>query len=164
MSNETDRSRVENAQLTCWSYTHARRHPSVLGKVGGANLPFGPYTPMQFVTFIVMFLFLMMTKGAWGSVIGSGVGRTGVLIFVPGGMMWFVRNVRVEGRSPFRFAFGVIQRLAAPRHGLCRGKRMSRPRPRPLHGHTYATQLDSDQSAPPRVDIRDLLAGRGSAA
>ncbi len=150
-------------EIECWSYTHARRHPSVLGKVGGANLPFGPYSPAQIVTFMVLFALLLMTKGTWGHVIHGGVMRTGVLIFVPGGAMWFVRNVKVEGRSPFRFLIGFIQSWIAPRHGLCRGKRMKRRRIHRLNGHSYSTYLET-QHAPPKTDIRTILSRIGSTA
>lgn len=129
-------SATEDAEhrLTCWSYTHARRHPSVLGKVGGAHLPFGPYTPTQGVIFLITGATLFLTKQWWGQVIGGSL-RIVVLFGVPGAAMFVFRNLRIEGRSPLFFLFGVATLAFAPRHGYLRGRRGRGLRPKTLFGH-----------------------------
>jgi len=128
----TDTSESGSGRLECWSYTHARRHPSVLGKVGGAHLPFGPYTPTQGVIFIVTFGTLFATKQWWTLIVGSSL-RIGVLFGLPALAMFLFRNLRIEGRSPFFFLIGVIQLLVSPRHGYLRGRRARSPRLRWMH-------------------------------
>ncbi len=120
--------------LTCWSYTHARRHPSVLGKVGGAHLPFGPYTPTQGVIFLLVGGSLFLTKQWWGQVVGGSL-RVVVLFGLPAAAMFIFRNLRIEGRSPLFFLFGVVALLFTPNHGYLRGRRARRPRPVWLFGH-----------------------------
>jgi len=121
--------------LTCWSYTHARRHPSVLGKVGGAHLPFGPYTPTQGVVFLLVGATMFLTKQWWGLAVGGSL-RVALMFGVPAAAMFVFRNLRIEGRSPLFFLFGVIGLICSPRHGYLRGRRARRPRPEWLFGHT----------------------------
>lgn len=144
--------------LVCWSYTHARRHPSVLGKVGGAHLPFGPYTPTQGVIFLVCFGGLYLSREVWGSVIaGSGL-RVVVLFGVPAAAMFIFRNLRIEGRSPLFFLFGVVTLVTAPRHGRLRGRRARRPGVRPLYQHSTVCTWSQLSSA--GVDAAGIDLGR----
>lgn len=118
---------VDEHQLECWSYTHARRHPAVLGKVGGAHLPFGPYTPTQGVIFMVTAVPLFLTKQWWSPIVGSQL-RIVVMFGVPIAAMFVFRNLRIEGRSPLFYLFGLITLCLTPRHGYLRGRRAQRPR------------------------------------
>ena len=137
MSNRDGRGADDNGdhRLTCWSYTHARRHPSVLGKVGGAHLPFGPYTPTQGVIFLLTAGTLFFTKQWWGQVVGASL-RVVVQFGVPAAAMFVFRNLRIEGRSPLFFLFGIITLAFTPRHGFLRGRRGRPPRPALLFGHS----------------------------
>jgi len=130
-------------QLLCWSYTHARRHPSVLGNVGGAHLPFGPYTPTQGVIFLVTGAALFLTKQWWGQLIGGSF-RIVVLFGVPGAAMFVFRNLRIEGRSPLFVLVGLVALALTPRHGYLRGRRARRPRPINLFGHQLSNTQGVD--------------------
>lgn len=117
----------EDFEITCWSYTHARRHPQVLGKVGGAHLPFGPYTPTQGVVAIGTGAFMYLTRGLWGQLVSTQL-RVVLLFGVPALAMFIFRNLRVEGRSPLFFLLGALSLIWQPRHGFLRGARARPPR------------------------------------
>jgi len=129
--------------LECGSYTHARRHPSVLGKVGGAALPFGPYTPTQGIVFFVLFASFYFSRNIWGAVITAPFLKITVLFGIPAAAMFLVRNLRIEGRSPFFFAIGVITFLSAPRYGRLRGRRARRPPIKVLFAHRIGTTTNT---------------------
>lgn len=105
--------------IECRSYTHARRHPLVIGKIGGWTIP-SPLTPAQLMALIATFLLLLYTRRLWAHFPGT------VNLMVQGGvpivMAWAVRHLRVEGRSPLRSLLGLGILLSAPRHGVFRGR------------------------------------------
>lgn len=115
--------------LVCRSYTHARRHPIVVGKIGG--FAFVPMTPTQLGVGVGSFLALMYLRGLWAHL---GLANAVVAIGVPWGLSWLVRQVRFEGRSPLRAAAGITAWLIAPRHGSHQGRPHRPTRPRPLTG------------------------------
>lgn len=92
------------------TYTHARRHTSVAGKLGGATWPIALLTwgestisGAQMATIILVFLVELYTRAAWAHfgtfdlILGYGV---------PTGLGRLVRAVKIEGRSPFATAAG----------------------------------------------------------
>lgn len=53
-------------ELIGHSYTRARKHPLVIGKLPGAGrLPGGPYTITQVMTMVISFGLLVMTRELW---------------------------------------------------------------------------------------------------
>ncbi len=114
--------------LVCRSYTHARRHPILLGKIGG--FAFVPMTPTQVVVLATSFLTLVATRGLWAHF--DWATNAAIAIGVPGGLSWLVRQVRFEGRSPLRTAAGVAAWALAPRRGTCQGRPYRTARPQRL--------------------------------
>jgi len=108
--------------IECNTYTRARRYPNVIGVIGGQTLPFGPYSMAQVAVAVISFALLFMSRGLWGDVIGSRNLRTFVMVGFPAGLMYAVRNLRPEGRSPFAFALGVAYAWTSPSTGRRHGR------------------------------------------
>lgn len=114
------------------SYTHARRHPAVLGKVGGTVLPFGPYSTEQLVAGGAVFVLTLLTRPVWSLMFGGSFGTLLMFVGAPGATMWAARNLRPERRSPLRAGIGLAKALAAPSGGMTRNRPQTTPRPRRL--------------------------------
>jgi hypothetical protein len=99
-------------RLACATYTHARRHPMVLGQIGGWTPPF-QLTPAQIVVLLVSLIIEAQTWRWWGRALPSFVSVI-LAVGVPCGLTWAVRRGRVEGRSLVRAAAGYLT-LAARR-------------------------------------------------
>jgi hypothetical protein len=105
--------------IDCRSYTRARRHPLVIGKIGGWTLP-TPISPTQLLILLGTFLALLWTRALWAHL--GGVGNLIVQGFVPLLLAWMVRYLRVEGRPPLRALTDLARYLTAPRGGVLRGR------------------------------------------
>jgi len=116
--------------VICRSYTHARRHPLVLGRIGGFTLP-TPLSPAQLAVLVGSFLVLLGTADAWGWLL-PGVARLLVMIVVPLALTWALRHLRFEGRSPVRMLLGLLSLATQPRNGVVRGRAVRRPADAPL--------------------------------
>ncbi len=105
--------------LTCRTYTHARRFPLVIGKIGGYALP-TPLTPAQVVVLIGVTTAEISTRHLWAHLPG-GLDLIAAMI-LPVALAWAVRHATVEGRTPLRYALGVMTYLTRPRRGLRGGR------------------------------------------
>lgn len=112
-------------RISCRSYTHGRRHPQVLGKVGKRALPFGPYTLVQVGVFVTSFVLLVKTRLLWAHF--GMVADSLLLMGLPCLAAWKMRRARIEGRSPLRMAAGVLSYAIRPRNGTAHGRRLARP-------------------------------------
>jgi hypothetical protein len=114
--------------MVCYSYTAARRHPLVIGKIGGFVRP-SPLSPAQIATLLGSFSLLLVSRGLWGMFL-PGIVRLFLLVTGPCGLTWAVRHLRMEGRSPIKMLLGQLSYWSAPRHGWVRGRgQWLRPRP-----------------------------------
>ncbi|CAN5159420.1 hypothetical protein BH23ACT9_BH23ACT9_27900 [soil metagenome] len=122
--------------LRCRTYTHARRFPLVIGKVGGYALP-TPLTPAQVVVLLGTVAVLLSTRHHWARL--PGAVNLLVAMALPIALAWAVRHATVEGRTPLRFAVGLLTYAVRPR----RGRRAGRPvrRTRPVRHATRALDL-----------------------
>lgn len=94
------------------SYTRARKHPLVIGKLpGGGRIPGGPYTITQIVTMVVVFVLLLSLRSLWAF---FGLGNALILVAVPWGLAWLMRYARMDGRDPARALLGLITYGTAP--------------------------------------------------
>ncbi|MET7666055.1 hypothetical protein ABZT45_48940 [Streptomyces sp. NPDC005356] len=75
------------------SYTRARRHPWVLGKIGDFTLPLGPYTPAQLAIAAAGTFLLIKTFSLW-----SPLGPVPVVAL--GFAVWAARATSIGGRDP----------------------------------------------------------------
>ncbi len=121
-------------RIECSSYTHARRHPLVIGKLAigqgrQAHLP-TPITPAQLGVLVATVLVLLVTQPLWAHL--GGFGNLAVMALLPLGLSWSVRHFRMEGRSPFRMALGALAYLTRARTGKAHGKRLGPQRVRRL--------------------------------
>lgn len=107
-------------RLGCATFTHARRHPMVLGQIGGWTPPF-QLTAVQIVVLIVTVLLEAQTWRWWGAYLPEVVGVV-VAVGLPCGLTWAVRSARIEGRSLVRTAAGWLTLLSAPRQGRVGGR------------------------------------------
>ena len=110
------------------SYTHALRHPIIIGRIAGWRLPWA-LSATQLGAIAGATGLLLSTRSLWAHL--GGVGNLAVFCLVVGGAGWAVRHWRIEGRSPLRAAAGVITVALAPgcRRGIRNGLpvRLSRP-------------------------------------
>jgi hypothetical protein len=114
------------------SYTHALRHPVIIGTVAGWSLPWA-MSATQLAAVAAAAVGLLMTRPVWAHL--GGVGNLAVFTAVVVGVGWGVRAWRIEGRSPIRFAASLATVVSSPR---CRfGVRNGVPAvpPRPLRSH-----------------------------
>lgn len=109
--------------IECSTFTHARRHPKVLGKVGGWTLPV-QLSVAQLVVLFLGYLMLAITQPLWG--IFGGL-NTFILVGVPAVAAWAVRRARVEGRDVLRWLAGHAAFLATPKRGVRRGRPIREP-------------------------------------
>jgi hypothetical protein len=120
--------------VACRSYTHARRYPWVIGKVGGWQLP----TQLSLAQLAAMgagLLVVVQTRGAWAHL--PRMANLLVEIVVPGSCGWATRHLRPEGRTPFRALAGLATYLATPRLGRVQGRPLQEPPARPLVCRIY---------------------------
>ncbi|MBV9022734.1 MAG: hypothetical protein JO362_02735 [Streptomycetaceae bacterium] len=103
---------ADEEQLIGHSYTRARKHPLVIGKLPGAGrLPGGPYTITQVVTMVVVFLLLVITRQLWAH---FGVLDVLVMVAVPWGLAWVLRYARLDGRDPARALRSLLLYASSP--------------------------------------------------
>lgn len=106
--------------VRCASYTHARRHPMVLGQIAGWTPPF-QLTVTQIVVLLGTFVALTWSWSLWARFLPSTLALL-VAAGVPAGAAWAVRRVRIEGRSLARAALGYLGLWCAPKGGVAAGR------------------------------------------
>lgn len=110
----------DQQQVMCATYTHARRHPLVLGHIAGWTPPFQISLP-QLGVVVLTFVVEMMTWRFWGAFLPQSVALV-IAVGLPWGLAWAVRRARVEGRTLVRAAAGYLTLLSAPPAGRVGGK------------------------------------------
>ncbi|MFD0260999.1 hypothetical protein ACFVH7_22380 [Kitasatospora indigofera] len=131
------------------SYTKARRHPWVLGKIGDWRIPMGPYTPPQLVVASVGAFALIKTVSWWAPVVGP------VPVLVWAVSIWAARHSRIAGRSPFLVAADAAALLFSPRGGRIGGRAVRRMRPVVLAGSfTFEEAPEHEAQVAPEVAVR----------
>jgi hypothetical protein len=102
-------------------YTRGLRFPRLVGKTAdGTRIPGGPYTTIQAVGGLVVFLLAQVTRGLWGS---GDLFRDFVITgAVTAGVVWGLKFVRAGGRSPGQIAAAVARLLIQPRTGRLNGR------------------------------------------
>ncbi|MFB8087924.1 TcpE family conjugal transfer membrane protein [Streptomyces sp. NPDC055992] len=102
------------------SYTRARKHPLVIGKLpGGGRIPGGPYTITQIITMAGVFVLLLLVRDLWAF---FGIGNAFVMIIVPWGLAWLMRYARMDGRDPARALLGLLTYGTSPPGGRLAGR------------------------------------------
>jgi len=113
--------------VRCASYTHARRHPMVLGQIAGWTPPF-QLTITQIVVLLGTFVALVWSWSLWARFLPSTIALL-VAMGLPTGSAWAVRRVRVEGRSLVRAGVGYVGLWCGPSRGVVAGRPYREPRP-----------------------------------
>lgn len=122
-----------DGRVLCATYTHARRHPMVLGKIGDWTPPF-QLTMAQVAVLLGVLLVEVQTWRWWGARLNPALAVT-IFIGLPTGLAWAVRKARIEGRSLPRAAVGWMIFLARPRTGRVGGRSYRAARPATLAAH-----------------------------
>lgn len=132
-------------EITCATYTHARRHPMVMGQIGGWTPPF-QLTLTQLAVLIVTLMVEMWTWSLWASFLPR-MGAIVVALGIPCVLAWVVRRTRIEGRSLPRFALGWIVYAALPRGGRVGGRAYRPSRPLwPYYERIYVAAGEPEES------------------
>lgn len=100
---------TDDGRLACATYTHARRHPMVLGKIGDWTPPFQLTLP-QLVVIVVVLGLEYLTWDLWAARLPL-IPALILFLGLPVGLAWVVRRARVEGRSLLRTAMGWLAYL-----------------------------------------------------
>ncbi len=107
-------------ELIGHSYTRARKHPLVIGKLPGAGrLPGGPYTITQVMTMVCSFGLLVLTRDLWAR---FGAMNFVLMVLVPWGLAWVLRYARLDGRDPARALRSLFIYSSTPAQGRLAGK------------------------------------------
>ncbi|MFS8483422.1 MAG: TcpE family conjugal transfer membrane protein [Acidimicrobiia bacterium] len=110
----------EAQEIVCAVYTHARRHPMVLGQIGGWTPPFQLTLPQVGVV-VATVLLEARTWRFWGPWLPGWLALV-VAIGLPCGLAWFVRWAHFEGRTLVRTTLGWVTYLYTPRDGVVNGR------------------------------------------
>ncbi|MGW8782384.1 hypothetical protein ACWGNM_30575 [Streptomyces sp. NPDC055796] len=128
------------------SYTGARRHPWVLGKLSDWVIPFGPYTPAQLVVLGGGALGLIKTFDWW-----SWAGPVPVVVWLVS--VWAVRGAQIAGQNPFTALLGAVAVLARHPAGRIGGRVARDRRPSRLGGRFVIEPAPAVVSAPAAVGV-----------
>jgi hypothetical protein len=114
-------------RIVCATYTHARRHPLVLGQIGGWTPPF--QLTLTQIGVLLVALFLEVRTWRWWGAHLPRVLAVVAAVGVPALLAWAVRRARIEGRSVPRAALAWFIFLLTPRRGRVGGRpdRPARP-------------------------------------
>ncbi|MPY95289.1 MAG: hypothetical protein GEV08_20220 [Acidimicrobiia bacterium] len=143
LTRAEDRHAVEEdavANTTVRSYTRAVRHPLVLGRVGGYQLPFQLSVPQLIVGAIGVGAALVV-RPLLAQVFGSRVALAMVAVAVFGGVV-VAKRVRAEGRNSLQALAGLAEYLTG-----------SGPR---VHGRRVKTSTRRHARWPTVVPVADL--------
>ena len=109
------------------SYTHALRHPIIIGRVAGWRLPWA-LSVTQLGAIGATAVALLATRPVWTHL--GGVGNLVLFSLFVGGAGWAARHWRIEGRSPIVAAVGILSVALLPARRVTRnGRRVRSPRP-----------------------------------
>jgi hypothetical protein len=132
---------LDDDEILCATYTHARRHPMVLGNIGGWTPPF-QLTLVQIGVLLVTYFVEVRTWHLWGAHLPRALGVV-IAAGLPCVLAWVVRRTRLEGRSLPRVALGLLKYLSAPRGGVVGGRPVRHARPSsPLRHPIYVASLE----------------------
>ncbi|MFJ6438231.1 hypothetical protein [Streptomyces sp. NPDC091416] len=132
------------------SYTRARKHPLVIGKLPGAGrIPGGPYTITQIVTMVVVFGSLALTQSLWAR---FGLANILIMIALPWGLAWVLRYARIDGRDPARALRSLLVYASAPAGGRLAGHPQRQVRPR-LTRTTCTVRVTGSPSDDPAATV-----------
>jgi hypothetical protein len=133
------------------SYTRARRHPWVIGRIQGWTLPLGPFSATQLGVLVLSLWLLLQTAPLWT--------RLGPFALVPVPLplvaTWAVRHAQIEGRAPLRALGGYLALYTAPRRGTLHGRPVPTPDPALLSG-VITIQPAPDDRAETATEEQDL--------
>ncbi|MEV6822891.1 TcpE family conjugal transfer membrane protein [Nocardiopsis dassonvillei] len=152
------------------SYTRARRHPWVIGRIQGWTLPLGPFSATQLGVLVLSLWLLIQTAPLW-----TRLGPLAVVpVVLPFAATWAVRHAQIEGRTPLRALGGYLALYTAPRRGTLHGRPVPTPdpvrlsgvitiAPTPEHHTTDDAAIEKEQAPrwatrPRATTLRDLLA------
>lgn len=110
----------DHTLIQCASYTHARRHPMVLGHIAGWAPPF-QLTIAQVVVGLATFILLTWSWQIWAPLLPATLSLISA-VGLPAAAAWAVRHVRAEGRTLARTALGYLSLLSAPSTGQAGGR------------------------------------------
>ncbi len=113
-----------DGSIVCRSHTTSRRHPKVVGMIGGHAMPW-PSTNTQLIVLIGTAIFLLKTRAWWGMFL-PGPLQLILLVGLPCLGWWAVRYWHPEGRGPGPAVIGGMNYVTRPKLGSIDGRAVSR--------------------------------------
>lgn len=110
---------VPHDTIVCATYTHARRHPMVLGRIAGWTPPI--QLSLSQLAIIVIVVWIEAQTWHWWAPLPHAV-RAALAIGAPCAAAWTFRRARVEGRSLPRAVVGWATYLVTPPGGRASGR------------------------------------------
>ncbi|MFE2470274.1 hypothetical protein [Streptomyces mirabilis] len=163
MSTPVEAPAAETANLVGRCYTHARRHPLVIGRFpGGGRLWGGPYTVPQAIVMAGSFVALIVFRPLWAHF--GLLGNVVIAFAVPYALGFVVRKVNVDGRNPLAVAGSMLGLMGAPSTGRMGGRPLKSLGRRPVHGMCTVTwQTAATPRHPSSAPVpEDKPVGQGS--
>ena len=108
------------------SYTYALRHPVVIGQVAGWRLPWA-MSATQLGAVAAAGAVMVAARPIWAHL--GGIANLVVFCLVVAAAGWTARRWRVEGRSPARFAAGLLTAAVGCGRGVRNGAPVKQFRP-----------------------------------
>lgn len=112
----------EPFEVQCHAYTKARRHPKVIGVIGGKVMPW-PSTTTQLGVFLATAIGLAKFRSLWGAFLPMPL-QAVLIMGLPCLAWWAVRYWRPEDREPMRAARGFANYAMRPRGGSRHGRQV----------------------------------------
>lgn len=116
----------ETPPIICHVWTAARKHPKMIGVIGGHAMPFVS-TYAQAGAFIGTLLALLVTRSRfWGHIV-AGPLQIILVIGLPFAAWFAVRLWHPDDRSPTGYLGAAVNFMLRPRHGRRRGSAVHLP-------------------------------------
>ena len=119
-------SELSGETLVFRSYTYALRHPVVIGQVAGWRLPWA-VSATQLGAVAAAGTVMVAARPVWAHL--GGITNLVVFCLVVVVVGWAARRWRVEGRSPARFAAGLLMAAVGGGRGVSNGAPVKQFRP-----------------------------------
>lgn len=139
-------------------FTPVRRIPLLIGKIGQAKLPFGPYTFMQLGIGAATAILGWNTMSLWGPLVGSSViAQLVALLLASVGAVFISASIPATKRKPHYLLADTVGALTSANTGTFNGAPIRIARPHQVTGVVLIANDASDQPNPITTTNREPI-------